>query len=196
MKFDKKQYLFTIRALKIAIKLLILFLVAGLIYLANRHDPSQQKLERKPKAAHFPAPEVKIENPVLHGADQSGNRYDIHSKEVHSVEENVYHMDYVNGSYHLKNINLDFNSKYGTVDNKKHSVQLEDDVVMDYDQYHMTTDKIDIDMNNKTAFTDKGAKIKHLNSEIESRSVHVDINKGILDFDGNVTTHIKVSDFK
>lgn len=194
MRFNSKNYIYTVRLIKIITKLLILIVVMATIYKAFESDTYYEA--PNPKTTTNAHHNIAIKDSVFTGTDQKGKHYNIKSKSLLKQDDNLYYVEYVDGLYEVNDSNLQFASLHGRINDTINKFQLTKNVIVTYSDYILKTEELDIDTLNDTASTTNGASVLHLHSSINSDILHLDLKTGVLEFDGNVTTHIKAADFK
>lgn len=139
---------------------------------------------------------VSITKSVLNGADENGNVYVIKSKSVEKRDVNLYDLVDISGFYSLGKAGLDMIANFGILNDNEKMLHLKRDITLEYLGYKLISNHMDLNLSDMSVSGDDHVSVIRGGSEISASSFSIDNTKKIIHFQGNVRTHVKISDFK
>lgn len=193
MQFSKKRYRRFVFISKILAGLVVCLLISSFGYkmLRKSDDASESESSKNTHNQYG----IKVIDTVFEGFDTHGREYNIASKSMLKANGGTYYMNDVIGQYDLQEQKLDIKSLSGEMDDASKILKLKDNVVMLYDGYSLYTDQLDVDLKLMIAKNDNKVTALRGNSAIKADRFDAESDSGIIRFEGNVTTHLKLTDF-
>lgn len=139
--------------------------------------------------------QVHIDNSFFEGVSHDLKPYQIIANSVIKLSEDQYRMHQIDGVYQMGKDNLFLNAHHGVIDNYHKLIELEDDVQIAWDYFLLSSNKMQIDLNNKDVSSNVRTKMLYKNSEVKADSFNSNNNGKIIKFKGNVKTILDISDF-
>ena len=192
MPSSNQQYSQNIFFSKLISIIAIISLVCILIYnmIGDQISPTIDK-----KASDLKKYDVSITKSIIEGADNKGKNYIIKSESILKSTDDLYHLDNISGLYNLSQINLEMIAKTGLMNDKTKILHLEEQIALEYDGYILTTHALNVNLTTMSAASNQPVNIIHNRSNISADSFELDSQNKTLDFEGNVKTYVKISDF-
>lgn len=139
---------------------------------------------------------VKIKNSILEGADKHGKTYVITSESVNKRDDNLYHLDVLSGFYNIGKLGLEMVANIGLMNDQDKTLFLKQDIQIDYGDYKVRTDNLEINLEDMSAKNQDGVDIFYNNCNSHADSFELDTKNNLIHLHGNVKTYIEISDFK
>ena len=188
------KYKFIVKMTKgILISLSLLFLF--LILFKNKNDNVSFIKESKSKSPKLSDSEVNVGYPVF--SSNGENSYRIFAEKINKGSGEKYFLDKISGIYNLKDKeNITVNAINCTLDNEDNSAILKDDVKIGYENYLLLTEKININLDKKSAENDKLVTIIGDDSKITADRFKTNEDFCEVVFNGNVRAHFNLGSSK
>lgn len=172
----------------IAITSLICILIYSMI--DNSVSPTIDK-----KSSDLKKYDLSINKSVIEGADNKGKNYVIKSESILKSTDELYHLNNISGLYALSQISLNMIANMGTMNDKTKILHLKEQIALTYDGYILNTSELYVDLKTMSASSKHPVNITNNLSNIKANSFELDSENKTLDFEGNVQTYVKISDF-
>jgi LPS export ABC transporter protein LptC len=193
MAFSQKRYrqriIFSKALSAMVMMVLILWVSYGVFYIKD--EPIEESYEHKAK----PPDSISIIDSAFEGSDRSGKDYEITSKTLLKTGAGLYNLDTIAGRYYMSAIAIDLKARTGEMDDGKKTLKLLDDVVVEYSDYILKTNQMDVNLAKMSAKNNNEVSILYHHSNIRADRFEVDTDANTLHFEGHVLAHFKVSDF-
>lgn len=192
MRFSKKRYRRKVAFFKISSGLALGLIIALICYnlLGNKEAEKVTAEDKKP--ANYG---VLISDSMFEGSDKHGKNYQLASKTLIKAGENIYDLETIEGKYSLGHTDVDFKASNGKMDDDSKLLKLLHNIVIEYSEYLLMTDQMDIDLTKMSAQNNRKVSVLYHNSNIKADRFTLDTDSDTIHFEGNVLTHFKISDF-
>lgn len=186
------KYNFIIKIVKaILISLSVLFFF--LILFQNKGDNVSFVEEVKGKSRKISDSEVNVGNPVFSSNGETSYRF--FAQNINKGSGEMYYLDKISGTYHLENKqNITINAINCALNNENDSAILNNDVKIGYENYLLVTDKINIDLNKKSAKNDDFVMVIGEDGKITADRFKTNEDFCEVTFDGNVKARFTFGD--
>lgn len=172
------------------ISLAVIFLF--LILFFNKSDNVAFVEESKSPSPKLSGSEVNVGSPVF--SSNGENSYRIFAESINKASGDTYNLNRISGIYNLENTeNITINAINCALNQEEDSAKLRKDVKIGYENYLMITDKMDIDLKNKSAKNNDFVMIIGNNAKISADRFKTNEDFCEVTFDGNVRGHFNLS---
>lgn len=185
IKYSHKITIYKILSITIVIALSVLLLFYNITLRDKAASNSSDEM----------AEGVTIKDSVLEGADKHGKTYIITSESIYKREDNLYHLDALSGFYNIGKLGLEMVANMGLMNDQDKILFLKQDIKIDYGDYKITTDNLEVNLDDMSAKNKDGVEIFYNNSDSCADSFELDTKNNIIHLYGNVKTYIQISDF-
>ncbi len=192
MSFSNQRYSRNIFLSKLISIIAITSLICILIYsmIGDNITPTIDK-----KSADTRKYDLSINKSVIEGTDDKGKNYSIKSDSILKSAADLYHLTNVSGLYSLSQISLGMVANMGTMNDKTKMLHLEKNISLEYDGYILNTSELDVNLKTMSAASNQEVSVINNLSNIKADRFELDSQNKTLDFEGNVKTYVKISDF-
>lgn len=145
---------------------------------------------------HRPNSEISILYSVFEGVNKNLNPYIIKAKQARKTLKNKYELDTIFVQYNLnKQQDLIINSNTGILNEETKFLILTDKVQFNMGEAVFNTEKAEINLLNKEAFSNAGIILSYKNSKITSNNFNSKNDNNIINFNDRVRATIDLSNF-
>lgn len=157
----------------------------------NNHSSSNQETSKKETQNY----ELKINHSVFEGLTQDLLPYKVIANSATKTEDDKYSLKAINAKYILKNGELKIKALEGTMDDASKIIILKDNVEINFEGVTFKSNQIDFNMTSKEAQSNTNVEVDYKDSKIKAKSFNSKDNNKIINFDGNIESRFKISDF-
>lgn len=127
-----------------------------------------------------------VYKPIFEGFNNSNQAYKISAHNIAKTSD-IYLLEIVEGEYHLSaNEKITFFSKYGNFNDQTKDLHLNDHVKIIYGFTEFLGDDININVRDKSFYTQNSVKIFYKDSSVEANSLHMKPKSPIIELQGSV----------
>ncbi len=195
MNFNKKHYRRNISVLKglssITLIFLVIWIACSVFWRDKVADTEDKDVHKEAKRAH----EISIVNSVFEGSDEKGISYKVASNTVLKTGADSYALGSVSGRYEAGTSGVNLKAHSGEMDDGKKLLKLAYDVILEYSEFLLKTDHMNIDLETMAADNDDKVNVLYRNSTITADKFSANSEANRVHFHGHVSTHLKMSDF-
>ncbi|RYE06407.1 MAG: hypothetical protein EOP33_04315 [Rickettsiaceae bacterium] len=137
--------------------------------------------------------QIRAHQSVLSGVSKDLDPYKISADKIDTICDDQFSMEKVDALYEIGKQKLVFNANIGFIDNVGKLLSLKDDVKIYLEEVMLFGNRINIDLVNKRIYSDERIDVSYKNSQIKADTLTS--TSDILEFKGNVSTHINMLDF-
>ncbi|NRB10761.1 MAG: LPS export ABC transporter periplasmic protein LptC [Rickettsiaceae bacterium] len=139
--------------------------------------------------------DLKIDKLAFHGITKDFSPYKVFADNIKKIAEQKYEMDGVDAVYKINNDTLNVKAKTGILDEESKFITLIDNVRINFEDLVFRSEEITVNLDNREAFSNVPVKANYKNSSIAADKFHIEDEKKIIQFEGNVVSQFKISDF-
>ncbi|WP_341751602.1 MULTISPECIES: LPS export ABC transporter periplasmic protein LptC [unclassified Candidatus Tisiphia] len=140
--------------------------------------------------------EIKISNSIFKGFNKNLNPYQIQTVQAVRTLGNQYKLEEINATYKINdNKDLVISAKNGILNESSHILKLENDVQFFLGESTLKAQEAQLNLLNKETYSNTGVVLSYKNCKITSNNFSATHDNDIINFKGNVSTVIDVSDF-
>ncbi|MDR0773822.1 MAG: LPS export ABC transporter periplasmic protein LptC [Rickettsia sp.] len=140
--------------------------------------------------------EIKISNSIFKGFNKNLNPYQIQAVQAVRTLGNQYKLEEINATYKINdNKDLVISAKNGILNENSHMLKLKNDVQFFLGESTLKAQEAQLNLLNKETYSNTGVVLSYKNCKITSNNFSATHDNDIINFKGNVSTVIDVSDF-
>ncbi|WP_417905097.1 LPS export ABC transporter periplasmic protein LptC [Candidatus Tisiphia endosymbiont of Micropterix aruncella] len=140
--------------------------------------------------------EIKISNSIFKGFNKNLNPYQIQAVQAVRTLGNQYKLEEINATYKISdNKDLVISAKNGILNENSHMLKLKNDVQFFLGESRLNAQEAQLNLLNKETYSNTGVVLSYKNCKITSNNFSATHDNDIINFKGNVSTVIDVSDF-
>lgn len=140
--------------------------------------------------------EIKISNLIFKGFNKHLNPYQIQAVQAVRTLGNQYKLEEINATYKISdNKDLVISAKNGILNENSHMLKLKNDVQFFLGESTLKAQEAQLNLLNKETYSNTGVVLSYKNCKITSNNFSATHDNDIINFKGNVSTVIDVSDF-
>ncbi|WP_341758628.1 LPS export ABC transporter periplasmic protein LptC [Candidatus Tisiphia endosymbiont of Ditula angustiorana] len=140
--------------------------------------------------------EIKISNSIFKGFNKNLNPYQIQAVQAVRTLGNQYKLEEINATYKISdNKDLVISAKNGILNENSHMLKLKNDVQFFLGESTLKAQEAQLNLLNKETYSNTGVVLSYKNCKITSNNFSATHDNDIINFKGNVSTVIDVSDF-
>ncbi|WP_367364701.1 LPS export ABC transporter periplasmic protein LptC [Candidatus Tisiphia endosymbiont of Nedyus quadrimaculatus] len=140
--------------------------------------------------------EIKISNSIFKGFNKNLNPYQIQAVQAVRTLGNQYKLEEINATYKISdNKDLVISAKNGILNENSHMLKLKNDVQFFLGESTLNAQEAQLNLLNKETYSNTRVVLSYKNCKITSNNFSATHDNDIINFKGNVSTVIDVSDF-